>query len=184
MWLKQSRILTNYDGYFGSVDTLAHELGHAFHNRQIENHAPLNRDYPMPVAETASTFNEVHLGKAARAEASGEELLNLLENDIKEQTQCIVDIYSRYLFETAVFEQSQNKFLMADDLKQIMLDAQKKTYGDGLDPECMHPYMGVQGTLLQRGTELLQFPVCFLAICLRLDFTASLKRGGGFYWEI
>ena len=81
----------------------------------------------MPVAETASTFNEVHLGKAARTEASGEELLNLLENDIKEQTQCIVDIYSRYLFETAVFEQSQNKFLMADDLKQIMLDAQKKT---------------------------------------------------------
>ena len=74
MWLKQSRILTNYDGYFGSVDTLAHELGHAFHNRQIENHAPLNQDYPMPVAETASTFNEVHLGKAARAEASGEEL--------------------------------------------------------------------------------------------------------------
>ena len=61
MWLKQSRILTNYDGYFGSVDTLAHELGHAFHNRQIENHAPLNQDYPMPVAETASTFNEVHL---------------------------------------------------------------------------------------------------------------------------
>lgn len=57
--------------------------------------------------------------------------MNLLENDIKEQTQCIVDIYSRYLFETAVFEQSQNKFLMADDLKQIMLDAQKKTYGDG-----------------------------------------------------
>ena len=48
MWLKQSRILTNYDGYFGSVDTLAHELGHAFHNRQIENHAPLNQDYPMP----------------------------------------------------------------------------------------------------------------------------------------
>jgi hypothetical protein len=61
----------------------------------------------------------VHLGKAARTEASGEELLNLLENDIKEQTQCIVDIYSRYLFETAVFEQSQNKFLMATDLKQM-----------------------------------------------------------------
>ena len=178
MWLKQSRILTNYDGYFGSVDTLAHELGHAFHNRQIENHAPLNQDYPMPVAETASTFNEVHLGKAARAEASGEELLNLLENDIKEQTQCIVDIYSRYLFETAVFEQSQNKFLMADDLKQIMLDAQKKTYGDGLDPECMHPYMWVcKGHYYSEG---LSFTISrmLLAICLRLDFTASLKKEG------
>ena len=162
MWLKQSRILTNYDGYFGSVDTLAHELGHAFHNRQIENHAPLNQDYPMPVAETASTFNEVHLGKAARAEASGEELLNLLENDIKEQTQCIVDIYSRYLFETAVFEQIQNKFLMADDLKQIMLDAQKKTYGDGLDPEYMHPYMWVcKGHYYSEGLSFYNFPYAF-----------------------
>lgn len=63
LWLKQSRILANYDGYFGSIGTLAHELGHAFHNRQIENERPLNQDYPMPVAETASTFNEVHLGQ-------------------------------------------------------------------------------------------------------------------------
>lgn len=138
---KQSRILTNYDGYFGSIGTLAHELGHAYHNRQLEGERPLNQDYPMPVAETASTFNETHLGKHALKEARGEEKLNLLENDLKEQTQCIVDIYSRYLFETAVFEQGQHKFLMAEDCNNLMLEAQKKAYGEGLDAECMHPYM-------------------------------------------
>lgn len=143
MCIKQSRILTNFDGYFGSIGTLAHELGHAFHNRQIEDKRPLNQGYPMPVAETASTFNEVHLGKAARKEVSGEELLNLLENDLMEQTQCIVDIYSRYLFETAVFEQSKEKFLMAGDLKEMMLNAQRQAYGDGLDEAYLHPYMWV-----------------------------------------
>lgn len=54
----QSRVLTNFDGSFSDVVTLAHELGHAFHNLNIESHRPLNRDYSMPVAETASTFNE------------------------------------------------------------------------------------------------------------------------------
>ncbi len=138
---KQSRILTNFDGYFGSVGTLAHELGHAYHNRQLEGERLLNQEYPMPVAETASTFNETHLGRYALKRAEGEERLNLLENDLKEQTQCIVDIYSRYLFETAVFEQGKEKFLMAEDCKELMLEAQKKAYGDGLDSEFLHPYM-------------------------------------------
>jgi oligoendopeptidase F len=141
---KQSRILTNYDGSFSSIDTLAHELGHAYHNRQLENERLLNRNnFPMPVAETASTFNEVHLGNYALAHASDEERLNLLDSDLREKTMCIVDIYSRYLFETAVFEQTQNKFLMAEDLKEMMLAAQREAYGDGLDESQMHPYMWV-----------------------------------------
>lgn len=139
--IKQSRILTNYDGYFGSIRTLAHELGHAYHNVQVQTQPVLNQDYPMPVAETASTFNETHLVKAALKEATGEEKLNLLENSLMEHTQVIVDIYSRYLFETAVFEQCQNKFLMAEDCKKIMEEAQKKAYGDGLDSNYLHPYM-------------------------------------------
>ena len=141
--LKQSRILTNFDGSFSSVGTLAHELGHAYHNLQIENERILNQDYPMPVAETASTFNEVHLGEYALKQATAEEKLNLLENDLKEQTQVIMDIYSRYLFETAVFEQSQSKFLMADDLNELMLWAQKEAYGDGLDPQYLNPGMWI-----------------------------------------
>lgn len=141
MSIRQSRILTNYDGTLGAIRTLSHELGHAFHNRQKEEGRPLNQGYPMPVAETASTFNEVHLGQEALANATGEERLSLLEDDLREYTQTVVDIYSRYLFETAVFEQSRDKFLMAEDLKQIMLDAQREAYGDGLDERYMHPYM-------------------------------------------
>lgn len=159
---KQSRILTNYDGTFGAVDTLAHELGHAFHNRMLEGEKMLNQDYPMPVAETASTFNEVHLGHYALSRATEHEKMALLENDLKENCQCIVDIYSRYLFETEVFEQSQNKFLMAEDLKEIMLKCQKKAYGDGLDPEYLHPYMWIcKGHYYSSGLSFYNFPYTF-----------------------
>lgn len=159
---KQSRILTNYDGYFGSIGTLAHELGHAYHNRQLEGERRLNWNYPMPVAETASTFNETHLGKYALERAQGEERLNLLENSLREQTQCIVDIYSRYLFETAVFEQGQNQFLMAEDCKRLMAEAQKKAYGDGLDSNYLHPYMwACKSHYYSSGLSYYNFPYAF-----------------------
>ena len=160
--LKQSRILTNFDGSFSSVGTLAHELGHAYHNLQIENERSLNQDYPMPVAETASTFNEVHLGEYALKQATAEEKLNLLENDLKEQTQVIMDIYSRYLFETAVFEQSQNKFLMAEDLNKLMLWAQQESYGDGLNPEYLNPGMWIcKGHYYSANLSFYNFPYAF-----------------------
>lgn len=161
--LRQSRILTNFDGTFGAVDTLAHELGHAFHNLTQYDEKPMNQDAAMPVAETASTFNEVFLGAyALRNASSREERLALLENDLREKTQCVVDIYSRYLFETAVFEQAQEKFLMADDLKELMLDAQDKSYGDGLDPEFKHPYMwACKSHYYSSGLSFYNFPYAF-----------------------
>lgn len=179
--LKQSRIMTNFDGTFSSIGTLAHELGHAYHNRQIENERIMNQDYPMPVAETASTFNETHLGQHAASKATGEELLNLLENDLKEQTQCIVDIYSRYLFETAVFEQSQSKFLMASDMKELMLKAQKEAYGDGLDESFMHPYMwACKGHYYSSGLSFYNFPYAFGNLFALGLYSMFLKEGEAF----
>ncbi len=161
--LRQSRILTNFDGTFGAVDTLAHELGHAFHNLTQYDERPMNQSASMPVAETASTFNEVFLGAhALRNAETREERLALLESDLREKTQCVVDIYSRYLFETAVFEQAQENFLMADDLKQIMLDAQDKSDGDGLDPEFRHPYMwACKSHYYSSGLSFYNFPYAF-----------------------
>jgi len=179
--LKQSRILTNFDGSFSAVGTLAHELGHAYHNMQIQDERIMNQDYAMPVAETASTFNETHLGQHAVAEASGEELLNLLENDLKEQTQCIVDIYSRYLFETAVFEQSQSKFLMPADLKEIMLNAQKEAYGDGLDENYMHPYMwACKSHYYSSGLSFYNFPYAFGNLFALGLYSMFLEEGESF----
>ena len=159
---KQSRVMTNFDGSFGAVDTLAHELGHAFHDRQVQDLRPMNTDYPMPVAETASTFNEVHLGNYALAQASPEEKLALLESDLRESTQCIMDIYSRYLFETAVFDRCQDQFLMAGDLNELMLDCQRKAYGDGLDSRFLNSGMWVcKSHYYSSGLSFYNFPYAF-----------------------
>ena len=175
---RQSRILTNYDGTFSSIRTLAHELGHAFHNRQKEDGRILNQSYTMPVAETASTFNEVHLGQAALANASSEERLSLLEHELREYNQTIVDIYSRYLFETAVFEKSQGKFLMAGDLNRLMLDAQKEAYGDGLDERTLHPYMWACKSHYYRETlSFYNFPYAFGNL-FALGLYAMFKKEG------
>lgn len=142
--LQESRILTNFDGMFTDVVTLAHELGHAFHNRCIRTHRPLNHDYSMPVAETASTFNECVVMAAAIRDASDpQEKLALIESQLQDATQIICDIYSRYRFEASVFANREQEFMPADKLCQLMLTAQKQSYGDGLDPDCLHPYMWV-----------------------------------------
>lgn len=180
-FIRQSRILTNYDGTFGAVDTLAHELGHAYHNRQLEDVAVLNQGAPMQLAETASTFNEVFLGKYALAQAGDEEKLSLIDSDLREQTQCIVDIYSRFLIESAVFEQSRNRFLMADDLKEIMLDAQRQSYGDGLEENAMHPYMWVcKGHYYSSGLSYYNFPYAFGNLFALGLYSLYKKEGGSF----
>lgn len=137
----QSRILTNYNGSFDAIDTLAHELGHAYHSQQVFSHRILNQQYPMQVAETASTFNETHLMSQAIKNASKEEELALLDSFLGGTTQTVCDILSRFLFEDAVFSKCKDSFLMPEDLKEIMLDAQQKAFGDSIDKSYRHPYM-------------------------------------------
>ncbi len=142
--LGESRILTNFCGTFSDVVTLAHELGHAYHNLCVRTHLPLNKDYSMPVAETASTFNEcVVMAAAIEKAADKEEKLALIESQLQDACQIICDIYSRYRFESMVFQNRPEQFMDADALCQLMLQAQKDCYGDGLDADALHPYMWV-----------------------------------------
>ena len=161
-FVKQSRILTNFTGSLSDVVTLAHELGHAYHGLNIQEHLPLNVDYSMPVAETASTFNEALIMEAAIREATGQEKIALIENQLQDVTQIICDIYSRYLFETAVFDRCREGFLFADELKEMMLEAQKTAYGDGLDQDYLHPYMWVlKGHYYSENLSFYNFPYAF-----------------------
>lgn len=177
----QSRILANFNGSFDAVDTLAHELGHAYHGTQTCSHRILNRDYPMQVAETASTFNETHITCFAIAKATGEEKLALLDNILMNTTQVICDIYSRFLFEDSVFNACEDRFLMPEDLKAMMLDAQKKAYGDGLDPEYMHPYMwACKGHYYSEALSYYNFPYAFGAMLAMGLYSMYLKEGEAF----
>ena len=160
--IKQSRVLINFTGSLSDVVTLAHELGHAYHGLHIENHRPLNQDYSMPVAETASTFNENIIMNTAIKEASDEEKIALIESQLQDTTQIIVDIYSRYLFESAVFENREQSFMFSKDLEEMMLSAQKEAYGDGLDQDYLHPYMwACKPHYYSTGLSFYNFPYAF-----------------------
>ena len=178
--LKQSRILTNFDGLFGDVVTLAHELGHAFHNQCIFDHRVLNQSYSMPLAETASTFNEcVVMASAIGKAADDDEKLALIENQLQDATQIICDIYSRYRFEAMVFQNREEQFMDADTLCGYMLEAQKQCYGDGLDHEQLHPYMWVCKSHYY-GPTFYNFPYAFGGLFARGLYALYAKEGQDF----
>ncbi len=176
----QSRILTNFDGSFSDVVTLAHELGHAFHNQCIRAHRPLNKDYSMPVAETASTFNEcVVMASAIEKAADKDEKLALIESQLQDATQIICDIYSRYRFEAMVFANREERFMDADTLCAYMTEAQKASYGDGLDEGCRHPYMWVCKSHYY-GPTFYNFPYAFGGLFARGLYARYEKEGASF----
>lgn len=138
----ESRVLCNFDGSLDQVSTVAHELGHAFHNECKVGKTMLQGITPMTLAETASIFCETIVTDAVLAQAtSPDEELAILEAFLVNATQVIMDITSRFLFEKEVFERRAKSELSADDLNEMMLRAQKATYGDGLDERYLNPYM-------------------------------------------
>ena len=181
----ESRILCNFDGSLGQVSTLAHELGHAYHNECQVGKTVLQRTTPMTLAETASIFNETIIVDALLAEtADPDEELSILEEFLGGAAQVIVDIYSRYLFEKEVFERRAGAELSADDFCEIMVRAQKETYGNGLDQDTLHPYMWAWKPHYYRGgLSFYNFPYAFgLLFGLGL-YAIYQERGAAFLPE-
>lgn len=141
MSLKQSRFLFNYGNHFSDIITVAHELGHGFHGECLSQESILNSNYPMPIAETASTFCETIVTQAALKEASPTQQIAILENSLCDAAQVILDIYSRFLFESRFFKAREEGVVSVEEIKNMMLQSQIEAYGDGLDHNYLHPYM-------------------------------------------
>ncbi len=137
----ESRVLTNFKPTFQAVGTLAHELGHAYHNLNLAPRTMLQHQTPMTLAETASIFCQRLIEHAALEKADPKEQLMILETGLQDACQVVVDITSRFIFEQTVFEKRAQRELSSDEFCEIMLDAQKQTYGDGLDANALHAYM-------------------------------------------
>ncbi len=137
----RSLVLLNWSGSADSTQTTAHELGHAYHNTTLAGRTPLQRQLPMALAETASIFCETLVVEAGLSRLSGAERLAQLDVDLVGTNQVIVDIHSRFLFESEVFARRRRRTLSAAELCELMTDAQGVAYGDGLDQRTAHPYM-------------------------------------------
>ena len=178
---KLCRILTNFVGSFSDVSTLAHELGHGWHDRCLERVPVLMTNVPMQLAETASIFNETLLSHTVRKTADEKSRFVLLENSLMEATQTVVDIYSRFLFETGVFEARKTHTPSAAELNRMMLDAQEAAYGDGLDKNLRHPSMWVNKShYYSVGLHFYNFPYAFGLLFGLGVFALYQKEGAAF----
>ena len=177
----RSLVMTNFQGSFSDVSTLAHELGHAWHNRCMAGLPYMMIDTPMPLAETASIFNETMLSFQALASCGREERLNLLENGLMEATQTVVDIYSRFLFESEVIDTRADHAMTVEELKDAMLRAQETSYGDGLSREERHPYMwACKSHYYSSGYNFYNFPYAFGLLFGKGVFARYLEKGSAF----
>ena len=176
-----SRVMTNFAGSASDVSTLAHELGHAFNNRMLHHKPIMMTETPMPLAETASTFNETLLISQLLKTATPEEELTLLDSCLTEQTQTMVDIYSRFLFEQKVVAAQADHALDVDELKETMLWAQDQSYGDGLDPAFRHPYMwACKSHYYSPNVHFYNFPYAFGGLFARGLYARYEQEGEAF----
>ena len=164
MWLRgeESRVFANFKPAFPGMSTLAHELGHGYHNMNLAQRTMLQRATPMTLAETASIFCETIVRHAALERAGAGERIEILEASLQGSCQVVVDITSRFLFEQRVFERRRARELAVDELNELMLEAQRETYGDGLDASALHPYMwAVKPHYYSTGRSFYNFPYMF-----------------------
>jgi pepF/M3 family oligoendopeptidase len=182
--VKETRILLNFDGTLSQLSTIAHELGHGYHAECIyqASKSSLQSRYPMTLAETASLMCETIAMEAVLAQAQEpQEQLAILEEILNGAGQVVVDIYSRYLFEKEVFARRQEAELSADEFCEIMLRAQKATYGDGIDPKHLHKYMWTWKPHYYRGAlSFYNFPYAFGFLFSTGLFAIYKQRGADF----
>ena len=157
---KESRVMMNWEGTYDSVSTLAHELGHAYHDSVVKNYPSSQRSYPMTLADTASIFGETVIFQEVLKKADKDQQLSLIEAYVQGACQVCVDILSRFYFERSAFEARKDGEVTADDFSAMMLKAQEDTYGDGLGVK--HQYMwAVKGHYYNEGFSFYNYPYAF-----------------------
>ncbi|MGV3467342.1 MAG: M3 family oligoendopeptidase, partial [Heyndrickxia sp.] len=176
----QSRIFMTYSGTPSNVSTLAHELGHAFHSYALRDVHPLKRGYAMNVAETASTFAEMIVADASVKNAKDEkEKLTLLDDKVQRSVALLMNIHARFIFETSFYEERKNGLVSKNRLNELMLEAQKEAYGNGLEE--YHPlFWASKLHFFITGVPFYNFPYTFGYLFSLGIYAQALKEGKGY----
>ncbi|GAY76944.1 oligoendopeptidase F [Sporolactobacillus inulinus] len=130
----QSRIFMTFNGSTSNRSTLAHELGHAYHQSLMNDLPYLSQDYAMNVAETASTFSEMIVSDAGQAQAkTKQERIAFLSDKLGRSVALLMNIHARFLFETRFYEARKAGTVSVDQLNQLMTEAQREAFCNQLD---------------------------------------------------
>ena len=139
---EESRVFMTFSGTMKSVLTLVHELGHAFHNWAMNGVSSLNKQYPLSIAETASTFAEMIILEAAVENATTiQEKVTLLDEKITRSVMNFMNIHSRFLFEQNFYEERKRGIVCAERLNELMQEAISNGYDDALDNVSVYTWL-------------------------------------------
>lgn len=177
---KESRIFMTYSQSANEVATLAHELGHAFHSDVMKDLPPMNQQYAMNVAETASTFAEMIVSDATVKEAtSKEEKITLLDNKMQNALAMFMNIHARFLFETRFYAERQEGIVTEERISELMIGAQNEAFKGALSNN--HPtFWASKLHFYISDVSFYNFPYTFGYLFSLGIYNRSLEEGTGF----
>ncbi len=177
---RQSRVFMTFGGTSDGASTLAHELGHAYHNHVQWDLPTLARGFTLSTAETASTFAELVVSRAAIARArTRAEKLTLLDEALRDAATMFMNIHARFLFETRFYEARKEGPLSVEQLNEMMVGAQKDAFRNALS--AYHPqFWASKAHFYGSGTPLYNFPYTFGFLFSAGVYRRALDGGSGF----
>jgi pepF/M3 family oligoendopeptidase len=177
---EQTRIFMTYAGTANNVSTLAHELGHAYHQHVMNDLPGLTQDYAMNVAETASTFAEMIVSDAAVKQAADPmERLALLEDKIQRAVSYFMNIHARFIFETNFYAERKKGLVSIERLNEMMSDAQKQAYQDALNDDHPH-FWAAKLHFYLTDVPFYNFPYTFGFLFSAGIYAVALSEGAAF----
>jgi oligoendopeptidase F len=179
---RENRIFMTYTSTFGNMSTLAHELGHAYHSFVLKEKPIFASRYPMTLAETASTFNELRVKDAALelAKDSSEKLM-LLDQKLQDGYIMLCNIHARFIFDSNFYEERKNGMVPRKRLDEIMLEAQKKAYANTIDDDGYHKlFWASKLHFYLTGQPFYNFPYTFGYLFSLGIYDRALKEGSAF----
>ena len=180
---REQQVYMTFNGALGDVNTLAHEMGHAWHSHLLKEMRPWATEYPMTLAETASIFGEHLLAEGIQADpgVSEAQKLIMLDEYLTGAAVTILDITVRFEFEKAFYEERQKGEVSVARLKEIMTSAQRRIFGDALEPGGEDPlFWASKLHFYMAGVSFYNFPYTFGFLMAATLFRKFKSEGPAF----
>jgi oligoendopeptidase F len=129
-------LLLNHTDEIRSVETLAHEIGHAIHTELTKKQGGLYRDYSVSTAETASTFFEQVASLEIEKYLDKKDKITFLHHNIKNDIITIFRQIACFNFEKELHQKIRTDgFVTKDQIAKLLNKHTKSCIGDVLQQE-------------------------------------------------
>jgi oligoendopeptidase F len=179
----EQQVYMTFNGSLGDVNTLAHEMGHAWHSHLLKDMRPWAAEYPMTLAETASIFGEHLLAEGIQSDPgiSEAQKLIMLDEYLTGAAVTILDITVRFEFEKAFYDERSKGEVSVARLKELMTAAQKRIFGDALEPGGEDPlFWASKMHFYLSGVSFYNFPYTFGFLMAATLFSKFKAEGAAF----